>query len=422
MQRWCACSITSWMSDFWSWKSGWHSKIQRQQDAIASRSHFVLHLPRILWVDMPCSAGMWRRPFGWSGNIRWSAGNIMDWLIIWPLCRYQLLHGWACAPPGFTFIQLTSKASLAYAECPCELSTMIIAWYPGPCASLNAGIIFSVNFCFVRFTPIVLNNLGSTCLTKISPVQYSSYFYHILISGLCSSTIQLWSKWHHSGKDHDWHPSFGEHVHHPKPRISIQYCVSEHSSHPVQQEPGAVPQNLPAKPSHQLLLVDSKPDEWSAVPLQEERYPGDMPWHLGDCGHQNTALSWIQYTKSLHLGATDVLCSAKCPSSLSAGCKKTAAAWDNSSILLASHHLQPLEDISLLPQRPTSPLKTLSTLLNSLPICLTGHMHRAQHGLPGHRVWSKFFHDALSLTVGGDTPWSMPSLMSANTSHVRATT
>ena len=103
-------------------------------------------------------------------------------------------------------------------------------------------------------------------------------------------------------------------------------------------------------------------------------------------------------------GATDMLCSAKCPSSLSAGCEETTAAQDNSSTLLASHHLQPLKDISPLLKGPTSPLKTLSTSLDSLPICSTGHMHAAQHGLPGHRVWSKFSHDTPSLTVGVDTP------------------
>ncbi len=97
-------------------------------------------------------------------------------------------------PPGPRFICWTRRASAGYAECPWELSTMKSAWYSGPWAFSNAGIIFSFNL-EQHFQFLCLYN-WTTLPVWQKALQSSTYhnFFHIPIVYQLLSAIQKLSK------------------------------------------------------------------------------------------------------------------------------------------------------------------------------------------------------------------------------------
>ena len=116
----------SWTKDFCSIKSGCISNMWAfQHESVVC---FLLHFPQSFSCHIPCSFIMALIPFVMLRVSEWSCGKTIGWMTFWPSRVYQPSHNIPCFPPGFTFIQDTNNVSGEYAECPCELLTIIKAW------------------------------------------------------------------------------------------------------------------------------------------------------------------------------------------------------------------------------------------------------------------------------------------------------
>ena len=146
MHKCPAASMTSWTSDHCSLKLGWRSKMRVTQQVVTSTSQESLHFMRSFSFQSPHSVRTCFIPFGISGYSGWSDRKFICWVIFWSPHMNHPSQSQACLPPGLRFIWDVSSASTAYAECPCELLTMIKAWYPGPWALSNPGMIFSTTW------------------------------------------------------------------------------------------------------------------------------------------------------------------------------------------------------------------------------------------------------------------------------------
>lgn len=102
-----------------------------------------LHCITSPFFHNPCSRRTCFIPFSWPGNSEWSTGKLISCWAFSPFFIYHPSWSDACLPLGLIFMHDVRSASSAYAEWPCELSTMMSAWYSGPCAFLKAGIILS---------------------------------------------------------------------------------------------------------------------------------------------------------------------------------------------------------------------------------------------------------------------------------------
>ena len=144
MQRCPAASMVSWTSDFWARKSGWCSRTQVAQHVVAVGSHLVSsqQIRSIPGCQRLCSWRMAFIPFGWFGKVRWLGGNTIGWETHTPpVCINHPSWMYGTLPPGFRLIFWTCRVSFGHVEWPWESSTIIRAWYSGPCSLLKTGII-----------------------------------------------------------------------------------------------------------------------------------------------------------------------------------------------------------------------------------------------------------------------------------------
>jgi hypothetical protein len=146
MHMWPAFSMVSWTSDLCSRKSGCNDMRRVAQQVVASGMHeFFGHLRRRPPLGhKPRSSKIICIPFG-CGDPESVLGITMECETFSPPRINQPFRMQGFFPPGPRFIRWTRRASAGYAECPWELSTMKSAWYSGPWAFSNAGIIFSFN-------------------------------------------------------------------------------------------------------------------------------------------------------------------------------------------------------------------------------------------------------------------------------------
>ena len=168
--------MTSWTLDFCSRKLGCCKRSHHTQQSIESTEQTLgfLHLKSIPDLHSPHSISTCLIPFHWSVYVEWSIGNTIGWAVQHPLCMNQPSCSFRTAPLGFKFIFVAKRASLEYAAWPCELSTIISAWYSGPCSLSNLGMIFSWScrrlWGLYEFQWI----MSLTCFTNNSLVQYPS--------------------------------------------------------------------------------------------------------------------------------------------------------------------------------------------------------------------------------------------------------
>ena len=127
-------------------KSGCASRIRKAQQLspflhVLGSPFFFTHLLLNPSIHKPRSNRTLRIPLGSPTSSRFGASFEENTIrCVWFEKVVSCIFG--CAPPGFRFIRLATRASSANAACPLELSKAKIAFFPGNRFS-KIGIAFS---------------------------------------------------------------------------------------------------------------------------------------------------------------------------------------------------------------------------------------------------------------------------------------
>ena len=287
--------ITSWTSECCSWKSSCNLRRCLAQQPIEPTAHLSRHFIKRPSVQRPCSWSTCFMPFSWSGNSGWPTEKIIGCTTFWSFCINHPSLIRACFPPGRKFIREARRASVEYAEWPCELSIKKRAWYPGPWTASKVGMIFSCNCGGKWLKKDCMIFLGIPVSQTILRSSSHHSSYHIQGAGLQLQATPSLNRSHHFDGSPAQHPSSSTQVHSRAPNSFF----SHHSPglwtrHETPRQGGTQRSFGPVSPSPS---PSQRPPPHTPQPVDDAplsvgwRPSGGIPPHLAACTHQSTTLS-----------------------------------------------------------------------------------------------------------------------------------